>query len=397
MQKYFSLLFLLCFINAGLMAQSDYQMKANEDQVDADFLLGYYQQDGNNGAVTGGIGTEKLEDVASMLVVNIPLDSVKALNITVGADYYSSASTDNIDNNVSSASSSDLRAYANLGYTRKNLKRGETIGFGLGFSNEYDYTSFSARASFAKEWNEGNSELSLAGQAFFDNWVIILPIELRQSARGTLATSSRNSFNAQASFAQVISPRLQILFSGEAIYMQGLLSTPFHRVFFSDQNQADIERLPDTRLKIPLAVRLTYFPFDQLVLRTNYRYYWDDFGITAHTFEVETPIKISPTLTLSPFYRYHTQTAADYFAPYAEHLSSDAFYTSDYDLSALQSHKVGLGIGITPLYGIARFKLPLKDRLFILDKLQFRTAYYTRSTGLDALSFSLNLGMKIKR
>ena len=119
------------------MAQSGYKMKANEDQVDADFLLGYYQQDGNNGAVTGGIGTEKLEDVASMLVVNIPLDSVKALNITVGADYYSSASTDNIDNNVSSASSSDLRAYANLGYTRKNLRRGETIGFGIGFCRDF--------------------------------------------------------------------------------------------------------------------------------------------------------------------------------------------------------------------------------------------------------------------
>jgi hypothetical protein len=388
---------LLSFLCVGTLgAQSEYRMKANAPEIDVDFLMGYYQQDGNNAAVTGGIGTEKLNDLATIVVVNVPLDSVQTLNITVGADYYSSASTDNIDNNVSSASSQDLRAYTNVSYSRKNLRRGETVSFGLGFSNEYDYTSFSGRAGFAKEWNEGNSELSLSGQAFFDNWQIIFPIELRQSLGGTLATSSRNSFNFQTAFAQVITPRLQLLLSGEVIYMQGLLSTPFHRVYFADRTQADIERLPDNRIKIPLGIRLTYFPIDQLVLRTNYRYYQDDFGIIAHTIELETPLKISPALSLTPFYRYHTQTASDYFAAYAEHLTSETFYTSDYDLSALSSHKIGLGVGLTPLYGIGRFNLPGSKRLFLLDKLQLRTAYYTRSTGLEAFSVSLNLGIKLK-
>ena len=55
-------------------------------------------------------------------------------------------------------------------------------------------------------------------------------------------------------YAQVINQRLQLLLSAEAIYMTGLLSTPFHRVYFADQNKPDIERLPDNRLKIPLSL-----------------------------------------------------------------------------------------------------------------------------------------------
>ena len=48
------------------------------------------------------------------------------------------------------------------------------------------------------------------------------------------------------------------------------------------------------------------------------------------------------------------QTASDYFAPYAQHLSSEEFYTSDYDLSALSSHKYGMGVKYFPFYGVAR-------------------------------------------
>ncbi|MCB0635666.1 MAG: DUF3570 domain-containing protein, partial [Lewinella sp.] len=232
-------------------AQETYRMKGNTDEVDADFLFGYYQQDGNNAAVTGGIGTEELQDIATMFVVNVPLDSTRAINLNVGADYYSSASTDNIDDHVSSASSSDLRAYGNFGYTWKKLRTGETFGVGLGGSVEYDYTSFSARLSYAREWNEGNSELSLHAQAYLDAWQLIYPIELRAELLDNTLSPGRQSYNLQATFSQVLNRRMQFALSGEVIYMSGLLSTPFHRVYFADQARPDIERLPDSRLKIP--------------------------------------------------------------------------------------------------------------------------------------------------
>ena len=377
-------------------AQESYQMKGNADEVDANFLFGYYQQDGNNAAVTGGIGTEELQDFATIVTVNIPFDSLHALDLSFGADYYTSASTDNIDDNVSSASSKDIRAYANIGFSRKNLRRGETYSIGVGTSSEYDYFSVSGRLGYTKEWNQGNSELSLSAQAFFDRWSLYFPREIRNEVDGSIASPARNSYNFQATYSQVINQRLQMSISGEAILMQGLLSTPFHRVYFSDQNQADIERLPDTRLKIPIGIRLNYFPTDNFVVRTYYRFYTDDFGISAHTMSVETPIKLGTSFSVSPFYRFHTQTASDYFAPFAEHLSTEQFYTSDYDLSTLQSHKVGIGFSYAPLYGLGRMKLS-KKKMFIIDKLQMRTAYYSRSTGLKGFLISLDLGFKISK
>jgi len=395
MNKKYFLSFLILGFSQLIFSQSDeYKMKANSKEIEIDFLSGYYQQDGNNGAVTGGIGTEELTDISNIIVVKIPLDSINSLTVSGGADYYTSASTDNINDNVSSASSKDIRAYTNLIYQRKNLKKSQTLGARLGFSAEYDYTSFNAGLSYAKEFNDGNSELSLNGQVFIDNWDLIYPQELRGSV--SLPSSGRQSYNLQLGYAQVINKRLQMLISLDAIYMKGLLSTPFHRVYFADQTTPDIERLPSSRLKLPLGIRLNYFPFDNFVVRSYYRFYWDDFGIKAHTMSLETPIKLSNSITVSPFYRYNTQTSADYFAPFEVHNSTDAFYSSDYDLSALSSHKFGLGFKYSPVYGISRAKVPLTKKIFMFKSVELRSAYYKRSTGLNAFIVSLGLSFGIK-
>ncbi len=385
-------------MSLSLQAQDGYKMKGNTKEVDANFLFGYYNQDGNNGAVTGGIGTEQLQDFANVFTVNVPLDSVQSLNLMLGADIYTSASTDNIDGDVSSASRMDIRGYGNIGYQRKFLDRGETYGIGIGYSIEYDYLSFSGNVSYAKEWNEGNSEISLRALAFFDRWSLIFPSELRGTdIRSTISSPNRRSYNLQATYSQVLNRRMQMSVSAEAIWMKGLLSTPFHRVYFSDQISPDIERLPDSRLKLPVGIRFNYFPTDDFIIRSYYRYYWDDFGIQGHTMSLETPIKLG-NVTLAPFYRFHTQTASKYFAPFATHSVAETFYTSDHDLSGLHSHKVGLGFTYSPLYGLFRFKVPFtKKHMVLMDKLRFRTAYYKRSTGLRGYLFSIDMSFKMKQ
>lgn len=379
------LIIVLFFCHSGF-SQSAYQMRGNDKAIDVNFLTSYYHQDGNNSAVQGGIGSEELIDAANILVVNIPLDSTRSVSATVGADFYSSASTDMIDANLSSASIKDLRAYANLGYQQKNLKKGTTFGIRGGFSTEYDYISFNGGLSFAKEWNEGNTELNLQGQAFIDKWKPYFPSELRRTV--SVPTEKRNSFNFSASFSQVLTKRLQIALSGEVIYMEGLLSTPFHRVYFSDASLPDIERLPSTRLKVPLSIRLNYFANEYLVIRSYYRFYTDDFGVQGHTASLELPIKLSQSFNVAPFVRYHTQQGSKYFAPFKEHLSTEGFYTSDYDLSTLSSKKVGLAIGYHPVFGLASGKLFTREIAF--KAIELRVGYYTRDTGLNAYIGSLN-------
>ena len=398
MQWIFGTLFLL--ISTLSIAQKDSTIESSSLQpftreIDINFLSSYYDQDGDNAAVTGGTGSEKLSTISNILLVNIPIAEDKAVNAYMGADYYTSASSDMIDNNMSSASRHDLRGFSTLSFTKLNFKRNESYTVKVGFSAESDYVSFISGLTYTKAWNESNSELSISTQAFIDSWELIYPKELR--GRVSLPTRNRQSYNGQITFSQILTQRSQMSISAEAILMKGALSTPFHRVYFSDISQHDIERLPSSRLKIPLSIRFNFYPVDNLVLRSYYRFYTDDFGIKGHTVEFEFPIKANQVLTLSPFYRYHTQTAADYFSPFETHLSSSEFYTSDFDLSALSSNKYGLGIKYYPLYGLLRSKpFYQSQRVFMMKYLEFRGAYYQRSTGLNAYIGSLNIGFGIK-
>ena len=104
----------------------------------------------------------------------------------------------------------------------------------------------------------------------------------------------------------------------------------------------------------------------------------------AHTFELELPVKVTPFFVVYPFYRYHTQTAATYFAPFAQHSISDTYYTSDYDLSAFSANKVGLGLRYSPVYGIGRFHVPGKNaqglpRVMRFKSLDLRYAHYQQT------------------
>jgi hypothetical protein len=384
------------------------------DDAEINFLFNYYEQDGENSAVTGGRGTEELTNIAPSLIVNIPLDTSRTFIGYFGFDKYSSASTDRIDDgyfqdiNLSTASSSDSRIYANLTYQKKNSLKKKTYSYKLGFSKEYDYTSFSGGFGWAKESKDENRELDLGITAYFDTWQLIFPTELRGTT-GLENNKQRQSFNFSATLSQVINKKLQGSLSTELVYQTGRLSTPFHRVFFNDgetdifAKERRIEKLPDSRFKIPLGLRLNYYLNDLIVLRGYYRYYYDDFGITANTFEIETPLKIVSSLTVYPFYRYHSQSAADYFKPFDQHDLTDEYYTSDYDLSAVNTTAIGFGFKFSPLYGLARFKVPFsgkKSRITKFKSLEVRYADYTRKGNndgdtnggnLDAFSLSFNL------
>ncbi len=173
---------------------------------------------------------------------------------------------------------------------------------------------------------------------------------------------------------------MQVLLTVDPAYQAGLLATKYQRVYFTD-GTVKSEELPDTRVKLPIGARLNYFAGNKVVIRTFYRYYQDDWGVKAHTFELETPIKMTPFLTLSPYYRYYTQTAADYFAAYGSHKLSDKYYTSDCDLSKLNSNMVGTGIRIMPPHGVFGIQS--------WASLELRYGHYMRSNGLTSNTITL--------
>ena len=373
-------------------------------EKEVDILGSYYQQNGDHSAVEGGIGSQHLTDTAPTILLNVPLDSTTRLAANVGVDYYTSASSDKIDQVMSSPSSHDARIHADFGLSHTLADKLTTVGAGLGVSKEYDYLSFNILASWARSSRDGNRQLSVSGQAFIDKITLITPAELRVGGtrNKNYGSDNRQSFTLSVVYAQVLGKRLQASVSIEPVVQRGLLSTPFQRVYFYDSNPALgtpgtlgtalAELLPRLRYKYPASVRLTYYATDLVQLRGFYRFYNDNFGIRAHTFELEVPVKASPFFTLYPFYRYHTQTAADYFAPYLAHSVTNEFYTSDYDLSAFSASKVGLGFRYAPLYGLGRFKTPFgHGRVTKFKSLDVRYGYYRQSTGLTANVVSADL------
>ena len=67
------------------------------ENTEVDFLLSYYNQDGTHSPVNGGIGSEKLTDIASNIVVAVPINDDDVLTFDVGISTYTSASSSNIN------------------------------------------------------------------------------------------------------------------------------------------------------------------------------------------------------------------------------------------------------------------------------------------------------------
>ncbi len=341
----------------------------------------------------------------------------------------------------SGASAQDVWGSVAATYSHSSNDRNTLVSGHASFSTEYDYSSAGLGGSFTKLFNDKNTEFTISAQAYIDAWRPRYPTELDSylEAGGSLTNGffrtidilnqngaiidktgnngdiwspvegfelikdkGRNTYSASISFSQILSKNAQISLFFDIVQQQGWLANPMQRVYFADKpnyfvgNAADIdnytsstntkvfqladdiERLPNTRFKFPIGMRLNYFINEVISLRTYYRYYSDDWGVISHTARVELPVKISSKFTLYPSYRYYTQTQADYFAPFDTHLSTDEFYTSDYDLSAFNADEYGFGISYTDIF------TKLKVYKFGLKTIDLRFASYNRTTGLTA-------------
>ena len=355
---------------------------------EVNLISSYYSQNGNNAVVTGGVGSEKLTDIANTIDVKLvkygKSGKKHTWDVEAGIDHYTSASSDMIDLSAnSSASSSDIRFYPSVSYTMENEAKGNTFGAGISSSTEFDYQSFGGNISYSKKTKDRNGEFSAKFQAFLDQVKLIAPVELR--TKEGYDTASRNTFAGSLSYAQIVNQNFQLMFLADVITQNGYLSLPFHRVYFADSSVHQ-EKLPDSRLKIPLAVRASYFMGDNIIIRAYYRYYSDDWSLKAHTADIEVPVKLSTAFSLSPFYRYYTQTGTKYFKPYGKHTAADEFYTSNYDLSKFNSSFLGMGIKFTPLKGVFGIKH--------FNTLEMRYGHYTRTTNMVSNIISINIKYK---
>lgn len=367
------------FAMSPLMAQEGFLAKG---EVDVDILFNYYDQDGNNSPVTGGIGTEDQQVLSPVFLVGWRLSENWTLRTDLGVDNISSASVDNIDDAVSSASEQDNRTFVNLAATR-TLGRHQLRLLG-GFSKEYDYDSTMAGIVWSTDFNNRNTNVS-ASLRFYSDTVELYDIDGVQ--RGE---DDRETMDLTLALTQVLGPRT--LFSAELYFsdQSGFLSTPFHEVLLAGGGTAT-ERLPDSRTRQALGLRLNHSFSKRYVQRFYYRFYNDDWGIQAHTVELEPHFRLSAKSKawIYPILRWHSQNGADHFGLPFTFTGAEDFFTVDRDLSEFTSEKFGLGM--------SRAFDPAGKRGLrsLLRSFDIRATTYSRDDGLDAFSASLAVGLRI--
>lgn len=375
--------------------------KFHIDEID--FVTSYYSQNGDHSAVTGGIGTEKVTDIANGLTLNfVKTDrnqNKNTLAVGLGFDYHTAASQAFVSK-TGASSPSGTRIYPSLDWTVESAKTGNTFGVGAYYSNEYNYKSLGGDVHYSLKTDNKNGEFSVKLQGYFDQVTLIYPSEFNPMATDVNSnsygdggghhhdnngTSPRKTYNASFGYSQIINSRLQIALLADVVAQNGFLSLPFHRVYFSNGKDT-IERLPSSRFKLPLGFRANYFLGDNIILRSYYRYYADSWGIRSSTANLEVVYKVSPFFSISPFYRYYTQTASRYFSPYEEASPTQQYFTSNYEYAQFHSQFFGVGFRIAPPNGVFGWQG--------LHELEIRYGHYAQNTDLVSNVVSLSLGFK---
>ncbi|MDB5111716.1 MAG: hypothetical protein JWR67_2830, partial [Mucilaginibacter sp.] len=240
----------------------------------------FYNQNGDHSAVTGGIGTEKVIDFSNGINLNLVwLNNAlnkNTLSVGLGVDYHTSASAAYVSTTGASKTGGS-RIYPSLDWTVENAKKGNSFGIGTYYSGEYNYKSLGADLHFSQKTKDKNGEFGAKLQGYFDHVTLIYPSEfipqstvstgptyittasgssaLSSGGTPSIPTSPRTTLTASFSYSQMINSRLQVMLLGDVVTQHGYLSLPFHRVYFSNGKDT-IERLPSSRFKLPLGVRL---------------------------------------------------------------------------------------------------------------------------------------------
>jgi len=359
-----------------LAAQSD---TTESEKFDVDFLLSYYDQDGDHSAVTGGTGTEELQVFSPVIVLGWRVNDNWTISADLGIDQISSASIGNIQSGVSGASipASDTRTFGTVKAARNFGNH--IVGMQIGAANEFDYGSMSFGLDYSINLLKGNTTLSGSFRHYDDT------VDLYDIDGINQGEADRTTTDGFVTWSQVLGRRTvgsaELFFSAQS----GFLSTPFHEVILMNGDRTT-ERLPDQRDRFAIGLRLNHSFSPSIVQRVSYRYYDDNWGIAAHSIELETHFRLSGPreMWVFPILRYHTQTGADYFGETGTFTGNEDFLTSDWDLAEIATTKIGVGWTV--------LALPGEEWMLDLNRFEVRGTFYDRDDGLQGFTTSFAFG-----
>lgn len=158
--------------------------------------------------------------------------------------------------------------------------------------------------------------------------------------------------NYHVSLSQVLTRNLLLSLNYDAVTDEGFLRNPYRRVYVLDDfNDPDSlanfntpERYPNTRTSNAVSANFIYYLPYRASLKLGYRYYADDWEISAHTADIRYTHPLRDRWIFDIGFRYYQQTSADFYADLFERPDQQNFMARDKELSEFKDYTAGFGV-----------------------------------------------------
>jgi hypothetical protein len=292
---------------------------------------------------TGGPGSEALTVFEPQAFIVMRHGSKLTYRLSVPFDMVTAASPNALDSSPQSAdvisnASRQNEAGSIDGAITYDATRQTSVTLKSGIHLEEDFRSFNAGMMGTRTFADENTTLSLGANEIYD-WFDQFDVTGHRHGRTQRGTSS--GFIA---LTQILTPTTVAHVNYGITEQNGTLGNTWNAVPLTSGRYGP-EILPSHRLRHALVGRIAqWLPWNG-ALKGFYRFYADDWGVVAHTAEVQLHQRVTPWLVLRASYRYHYQNGVDFFTTLAFDDGSNR--TADSDLARFDAQSVGFGATVT--------------------------------------------------
>lgn len=213
--------------------------------------------------------------------------------------------------------------FGNIGGRLDFNQKLTTLDFGLSYTNsdtaailDHDAEPYVIQTAFSQQIDAAGNLKVLRGNR--QDWAGSLG--LTQVLNKSALVQGNIGFTHSSGYMENPYKAMTVIFADPA--SKG--SDPIHPNALVADVKTFLEQRPDERNQLTFGGRyIQHIGFADAALHLDYRFFHDDWGINAHTFEADWVQPLGNTWTVTPKVRYYSQDAADFYAPYL--ISKQAF------------------------------------------------------------------------
>lgn len=230
-----------------------------------------------------------------------------------------------------------------------------TLTFEYARSEESDYLSNAVSLKWKSQFNENNTTVSAGVSAAFD----------KVRAVGFLfEDENKDSLDLSFGISQLLSTRTILDVTLAYGHSTGYLADPYRGIsqtvlLTPDPNgptqhfEAGENRPGSQNRWVAKVAARHYLPSQKAAIAGSYRFFANSESLVGHTFELKWIQQVTDKLSITPYFRYYQQTAAEYYTPTlddAKFLGFQAnqgeapFFSPDYRLSAFDATTYGVKV-----------------------------------------------------